>query len=238
MPVAPGLLVARADAEPGLQRDDRRAPIDRGDQAEAVARGGSAAPCTPRPAEPRPRAATDIRHTIVDTHARRERWALDREARLDRERRDASAQLAQRRLGRGTARAGARMPTGPASRATSARATHAAIARGRAIEIVAAHDDLRRREAAPRLRDDRERACARSRRRAARTARAARAARFGTSGSARASSRSARRGRRAARRRHERLRRGCAATWRGTVITSPPAIRRPRRARRRARARR
>ncbi len=30
-------LVARADAIPGLQRDDRRAPIDRGDHAEPVA---------------------------------------------------------------------------------------------------------------------------------------------------------------------------------------------------------
>jgi hypothetical protein len=29
-------LVARADAEPGLQRDDRRAPIDRGDHLEPV----------------------------------------------------------------------------------------------------------------------------------------------------------------------------------------------------------
>ncbi len=105
-------LVARADAKPGLERDDRCALVDRGDQAEAVAQAVALGSDT----------ATDRSFGLeLPGHRHLVRYY----AKLGSTTRPAaSATAASAGSGRNSS-LGARIPNGPVLRAASCCATHA-----------------------------------------------------------------------------------------------------------------
>src|SRR6185295_13169259 len=118
-------LVARADAEPGLVRDDRRAAIDVGEQAQAVAQpppANRARAAQRRLGVERPRRGHErlVYHAVVGSGAKLVSISSS-----------AVAASASRAGPGANSSDGASTPTGPSagsSRAASATAVHAAIA--------------------------------------------------------------------------------------------------------------